>query len=136
MVKCEKKGITLITIFEDEWIHTLEKVKSRIKSLLNIYDKKIMARKLKIKEINRAQASIFYEDNHLQGKNEQAIFSLGLFDKDLLVAAMSLGVHPRQKKEEGVIYLTRLCFKKGILILGIPSWIMFIIALFSKKEKR
>jgi len=118
MVKCEKKGITLITIFEDEWTHTLEKVKSRIRSLLNIYDKKKMARKLEVKEINRAQASIFYEANHLQGKNEQSIFSLGLFDKDELVAAMSLGSHPRQKKEESVIYLTRLCFKKGILILG------------------
>ena len=48
---CEKQGVHLIHIFENEWKSKTDIVKSRLKNLLGIYDHSIYARKCSISAI-------------------------------------------------------------------------------------
>jgi very-short-patch-repair endonuclease len=75
---CEKQGIQLIHIFENEWIYKQDIVKSRLKNLLGIYDKTIYARKCEIKEVNSKISKAFQEENHIQG-SVNAKVSIGLY---------------------------------------------------------
>ena len=87
---CDKKDITLIHIFEDEWRDKKDIVKSRLLNLINKTDKKIYARNCKIKEVNSKEASNFLDKNHIQGKVGAKI-KLGLYHNDILVALMTFG---------------------------------------------
>lgn len=57
--KCEKAGIQLIHIFENEWRFNRSVVESRIKNLLGLYDKTIFARKCEIREIDSNMSKLF-----------------------------------------------------------------------------
>ena len=85
--ECEKQGLQLIHIFEDEWIHKKEIVKSRLLNILKLTKNKIGARKTLLKEIDVKTARIFFDENHLQGYTNSNI-KIGLFYKDELVSAM------------------------------------------------
>jgi hypothetical protein len=87
---CEEKGIKLIHIFEDEWIHKQDIVKSRIKNLLGLSECKIFARKCVIKEVNKDDKKIFLDNNHIQGTVASSI-NLGLYYNDELVSLMTFG---------------------------------------------
>ncbi len=92
---CEKLGIKLLHIFEDEWDHKREIVKSRLLSSLNKL-KRIGARNCEIKEVGAADASKFLFDNHIQGKLGSSV-KLGLYHLNTLVALMTFG-KPRFNK--------------------------------------
>jgi len=96
-IKSASVGYQLIHIFEDEWENKKEIIKSIIKSRLNIYDKRIFARKCKIKEITSGEASKFYNDNHLQGGINSSV-NVGLFYNDVLVSCLSFA-KPRYNKK-------------------------------------
>ena len=86
---CEKKGIKLLHIFEDDWLLKPDIAKAYIKSTLGCFDNEISAdlcnlRKLSIREYKR-----FLNKNHLQGY-QSAQTRLGLFHKDVLVACIGL----------------------------------------------
>jgi len=89
-IECEKKGIRLIHIFEDEWINKQDIVKS---ILCNIFktDGKIYARNCIIKELQAKECNIFLKNNHLQGYDLTANIRIGLFNKDKLVSVMTYG---------------------------------------------
>ncbi len=84
---CEKKGIQLIHIFEDEWIFKKNIVKSRLKNILGLTSNKIFGRKTVVKEVETKQARLFFENNHLQGYTNSKI-KVGLYYKDELVSCM------------------------------------------------
>lgn len=66
---CNKKGIQLITIFEDEWICKNQILKNYVKQLLGLDDKKpIHCEDTKIKEITTSEYSQFLEEYHIEGK--------------------------------------------------------------------
>lgn len=117
---CEKQGIQLIHIFEDEWICKNHIVKSRIKSLLGIIDKKIYARECIIKELPFSVYKSFMNDNHIQG-NVTAKYRYGLFYDDVLVCAMSFS---NLRKSLGSTYvdgefeLVRFCNKLNTVVVG------------------
>lgn len=115
--KCLDSGVSLITMFEDEWILNEDCCKDIIKAKLGIYEKRIYARKCKIKELNKNEFDIFCEQYHIQGKNSHGIVFFGLFYNDELLGVISLGHHPR-KKLDSFIVLDRLCFKYGTQIIG------------------
>ena len=94
---CEEKGIHLIHIFEYQWIKNKNQVKSRLCSLLNIYDKKIFARKCIVREIDSKTTVSFLEDNHLQGSCPSKV-NLGLFYNNELISVMTFG-KPRFNKD-------------------------------------
>lgn len=93
---CRKKGIHLITLFEDEWKHR-DKVMATIKALLGISEHGVYARKCTVKKINHTIASNFYHINHIQN-GVTAPLHYGLFYGDELVSAMSFGHPQRQSK--------------------------------------
>ena len=87
---CEKQGIRLIHIFEDEWIEHEEIVKSKLKHILgcDMDLPKIFARKCIIKEIDNQIAKSFLEKNHIQGFARSSVY-LGCFCYDELVGVMT-----------------------------------------------
>ena len=87
---CEKQGIRLIHIFEDEWNKHENIVKSKIKHILGCDTNlpKVFARKCVIYEINHKQAREFLDVNHIQGACNSTIY-LGCFYKNELIGVMS-----------------------------------------------
>jgi hypothetical protein len=86
-IECEKQGIQLIHIFEDEWLHKQNIVKSRLLNILGLIKNKIYARKTEIKEISSIQAKNFLDNNHLQGFTNSTI-RIGLFYDNELISVM------------------------------------------------
>lgn len=113
--QCLEQGIQLITIFSDEWEKRKNQCKSHIKSILGINDARLFARKCEIKEIQKEEGRDFFEKYHIQGANSLGIVFFGIFHRDELCGAISLGRHNRQYSN---LVLDRLCFRDGIQIVG------------------
>jgi len=115
-----KKGINLISIFEDEILHKEELVKGRIKSILGIYDKRIYARKCDIKEIDSNTANNFLDKNHMQQKCGST-FRYGLFFNNELISIMTFGKNRKnlgRSHKEGEYELIRFCNKLNYNVIG------------------
>ena len=116
--ECEKQGIHLIHIFENEWVLKQEIVKSRLKNLLGIYDHKCYARECEIKEISSKESIVFQNENHIQGSVKSSI-NVGLFYHDELISLMTFSKPRFSKKYEWE--LVRFCNKLGWHIPGSAS---------------
>lgn len=93
--ECQKLGITLITIFEDEWLNKRSIIQSRLQHLLKKSSKSIGARSCSIQLIDKNLAINFFNQYHISGY-AQAEQYIGAFDKNNnLVACMSFS---RRKK--------------------------------------
>lgn len=81
----------LVIVFEDEWLHRKEIVKSKLlyKFKLEQYFTKVYARKCQIQEIDAGIKNKFLDNNHLQGREQTSVINLGLFCNDELVAVMT-----------------------------------------------
>ena len=85
---CKEAGIKLIHIFEDEWQHKKDIVKSKIRYLLKTIDTKVYARSCTIRELDYSTCKDFLDSNHLQGTDKSSI-RLGLFNNDDLVSVLT-----------------------------------------------
>lgn len=119
---CEKQGIRLVTIFEDEWQNQKELVKSMISRYIGKFER-IFARKTIVKKIEKSPIyGNFLDVNHIQGKC-QSNFTYGLYYNGELVSVMTFTL-PRQnmgrnkEKDKGKIELSRFCNKQGISVIG------------------
>ena len=101
---CEKQGIGLIHIFEDEWIEHSEKVKSKLRQIFG-YNKglKVSARKCTIQPIDNTLSCDFLRKNHIQGNGNGSVH-LGCFYNNELVGVM---VFKRERKDSNKWELTR-----------------------------
>lgn len=89
MRECNKIGIRLLTIFENEWIYNQEIVKSKILSVLKKnYRTTVFARKCKIIELTKKQKKQFFDNYHIQQDGPGSI-SYGLVYQDTIVAAIT-----------------------------------------------
>lgn len=86
---CNKNGIRLIHIWEDDWNNKQDILKSIIKSKLGYLSNKIYARQCIIREIKKEDEKLFLNHNHLQGYNQQSFLSLGLYYNDELVSLIN-----------------------------------------------
>ena len=86
---CATKGIRLIHVFENDWIHKKDIVKSILKNLLIKENKKIYARNCTVKEITSNQKTEFLNLNNIYG-NDLSMVKLGLFHNNELVMVMTL----------------------------------------------
>ncbi len=95
MIECQKKGIKLIQIFEDEYINKKEIVLNKIKHILGISNSnnKIFGRKCLISEIDSSSAKYFLNKYHIQGFVSSSIY-LGAFYNGELVAVMTFKKEP------------------------------------------
>lgn len=118
------KGISLYTVFEDEWLNSRDLVLSRIKSILGIIENKIYARKCTLKLVPSKQKNLFLDENHLQGKDSSSI-AIGLYFNDELV---SLGTFKKTNMVKGgkgnEWELSRFCSKMNYAVVGAASKII------------
>jgi len=118
--QCEKQGVQLIQIFEDEWLHKQDIVKSRLKHIFGLTENKIYGRKCVIKEVITSNAKLFLENNHIQG-NVNSKIKLGLYYEDELVSLMTFGglrASLGQKSTEGNYELVRFTNKLNTTVIG------------------
>jgi hypothetical protein len=114
---CSFYGISLIHIFENEWIHKMEIVKSIIKVLTRTNTLvKINARDCKIKEVNESDKNKFLNNNHLQGEDKSTI-KLGMYLKDELVSIMTFRKSSRFDKTSDW-ELVRFCNSINTIVNG------------------
>lgn len=86
---CAKKGYRLIHVFEDEWVHKKDIVKSKLIHLLKASSRKVYARLTTIKSVDFNDSIEFFNKNHLQGGAKGASVTYGLYLDEELVACMS-----------------------------------------------
>jgi hypothetical protein len=110
---CEELGITLLHIFEHEWLEKKDICKSIISTKLQ-KNHRIYARKTVAKEITNKQAKLFCEENHLKGGINSSN-NYGLFFQNELVSVVTFG-KSRFKTDEYELY--RLCTKKYHSVVG------------------
>ena len=113
---CKEAGIQLYTVFSDEWEKKKDITKSLLLSKFNLYNTKVFARTLKIKEnIDSEIIKKFLDENHLLGYGRKPKYSVGLFDGDNINGLITLNKHHRNIQET---VLDRLCFAKDTSIVG------------------
>ena len=138
-IECEKQGIQLLHIFEDEWVNKKNIIKSIIRNKLNLIENKIYARKTTIKEItDNGLVREFLETNHIQGFVGSKI-KLGLFyNNNELVSLMTFGKKRKimnSSSEEGEYELLRFCNKINTTVIGGASKLFkFFIKNYEPKE--
>jgi len=118
---CSDIDIQLIHIWEDDWVHKGDIIKSMILNKLNKSFNRIYARKCEVKEVtdNRLVRE-FLNNNHIQGFVGSNI-KLGLYYEDELVSLMtfgklrqSMGYSPNEVDFE----LIRFCNKLNTNVIG------------------
>lgn len=117
---CMDKGIQLVHIFEDEWTLKKDIVKSRISSILGIYDRRIYARQCNIEVVSTKDARVFFGKNHLQGYCASKVV-FGLQFGNEYVAMMSFGKRRKVvngKYDSGSWELLRFACKCGTNVIG------------------
>lgn len=108
----KEKGIRLIQIFQDEWDTNSAIVKDIILQQLGIIQHKVHGRKTVVKKIDRKIATVFLDENHLQGNGAGASAYYGIFYLELLIGVMSF-TYKNQEWE-----LKRFAVKIGYKIMG------------------
>lgn len=119
MRMAQHNGYQLLTIFDYEWKTKNDIVKSIIRNKLGV-NRKIYARKCDFNSISLRHAKEFLNENHLQGSTNHIQYAFGLFNENELVGCICYGSHHRGKLNNELI-MTRLCFKKGLNVVGGPS---------------
>ena len=119
---CEKQGIQLIHIWEDDWIYKENIVRSMILNKLGKTPNKIYGRKTIIKKVSDNNiVREFLETNHIQGFIGSKI-KLGLYYNDELVSLMTFGklrvAMGKKLTNEGEYELLRYCNKLNTNIIG------------------
>lgn len=115
--ECEKQGIRLIHIFEDEWRDKREICISLINSAFGKYEKVYNARDLEFREIENKQiAKDFLDKNHIQGSCKFTK-AYGLFDGEELVQMLCFRKNFAERKNKS-IELARMCTKLNCQVRG------------------
>ena len=115
--ECQKKGIQLIGVWEDQIINKPDIIRSIILSKLGIYDERVYARKCEIKEVSSKECNEFLDKYHLQGKTNSSI-KLGLYYNDELVSVMAFGKGRKCLNSKANYELYRYCCKEGVQVIG------------------
>lgn len=112
---CEEIDYKLIHIFEDEWELKNDIVKSKLKNLLGINDKrtKLHGRECIVREIDKELAKDFIDKNHIQGYSNSTI-SLGAYHKNNLIGVMCF-----TKRQNNNYELSRFCTLINHNVIGI-----------------
>lgn len=113
---CEKIGVKLIQIFEDEYTFHKGIVLSKINHIIdNDYTlEKIYGRNCVIKEINFKDANDFLNKNHIQGGAKSTIY-LGAYNNEELIGVMTFKKQTGEKWELNrfATIITKRCIGVG-----------------------
>ena len=109
---CEKLGIKLLHIWEDDWVNKQDIIKSMILNKLGSIKNRIYARKCQIREVTDVKIiRKFLNENHIQGYSSSSI-KIGLYFNDELVSLMIFG------KKRSEVELIRFCNKLNTNVVG------------------
>lgn len=114
--RCEDNKLQLVHIFDSEWTSKQEIVKDIVRSKLGVLGRKLMARKLEIREVSFQQTKDFFNENHLQGA-PRFWKTWGLFMGDELVAAAAFS-KPHRQNMDPEPHLSRFACKLGVGVSG------------------
>lgn len=114
-LRCAKKDIRLIHIFEYEWENNKDKIKNYIRDVLSDNLETIYARKCGVRILTDDEAKEFLDRYHLQGYSHAGI-NIGLHDGNEILGIMTFGTPRFNNNFE--YELIRLCFKSGYSIVG------------------
>jgi len=103
-------------VYEDWWLRKPEVVKSKIKSILKI-SKRIYARQCQTIKINKYEADLFLEENHICGSTNSKI-KYGLFYNGELVAVATFASQRQFRDGSRSAEMLRFCTKNGFTITG------------------
>ena len=114
--ECEKQGIQLLHIWEDDWKYKRDIVKSMILNKVGRTKNRIYARKTEVKQIFDVNlVRDFLNTNHIQGFAKSSI-KIGLYYEDELVSIMTFGNRKTNNKLE--FELIRFCNKLNTNVIG------------------
>jgi very-short-patch-repair endonuclease len=130
-ISCEKEGVQLIHIFENEWANKKEIIKSILKAKLYKLEKLCGARQTKIREITVKESGPFLNKNHRQGTCGASV-KLGAFYKDKLVSVMTFSKPSISKGRKDTDSLTNFELARFASLLGynIPGMASKFLAYF------
>lgn len=115
---CKERGIRLITIFEDEWIHKKEIVMRKLLHAINQNkENTIFGRKCIIKKTTYAENIDFINTHHIQGI-DRAKFYFSLYFNNEMVATMSfksVNISRGYNKSDNIIEISRYCTSSNII---------------------
>lgn len=129
--ECNKQGVKLIQIFEDEYALHKDIVFSKIKHILgcDCNAKKIGARKCQIEGIKMKEAEAFLNSNHIQGFSSSTSY-LGLKYNNELIAVMTF-----LNENDGCWELNRFATKNGTICQGASGKLFtYFVKNFHPKE--
>lgn len=118
--ECEKLGIQLIHIFEDEWKYKKDIIKSKLKNILGKNEMKLYARKCDIREVKNQLKNEFLNNNHIQGEDKSK-YKYGLYYKDELISLITFGNLRKitgNTSQEGKYELIRFVTKQNYNVVG------------------
>ena len=114
-IACDDNGVQLLHIWDTEWLHKQDIIKSMILNKIGKTPIKIFARKCEIREVLPKEKNIFLNENHLQGEDKSKI-KLGLYYSNELVSLLTVGKPRFNKKYEWEII--RYCNKINTSVVG------------------
>lgn len=118
--ECEKIGLRLIHVFEDEWVEKKDIVKGRILNLLKKTPRRVYARNCEILPLAQKECDSFMNENHLQGA-VNAKYRFGLKCDGEIVSVMlfsGLRKNVGHNKRDGAFEILRFCNKTGTTVVG------------------
>lgn len=114
----KQHGIRLITLYETDWNLKQDKLKNFFETLI-MPNRKIYARKCKIKAITKQEANDFLALWHYQGYSNASDIQYGLFLGDELLSVMTFGKKRfKGSSDLGKFELYRYASKVGVSITG------------------
>lgn len=88
LIACEKRGIRLLTIFEDEWLQKSDLVKQKITNILGLSSSpKVYGRECEVVSVSTTEKRNFFNNHHIQGNGPSSI-NVGLKYDGNIVAVM------------------------------------------------
>lgn len=114
-IKCNEVGISLIHIWEDDWLYRKDIVKSILLNRFKLLTNKIYARQCVIKMVDSKSSKKFLNENHIQGNTTSSI-RIGLYKDDELVSLMTFG--NRRINSKNNFELIRFCNRINTLVIG------------------
>lgn len=108
---CERAGVTLFRVYEDEWRDRRSFIESMIRHKLGLFDRNISADDCQIVELDAATRKAFFDANHIDGDDGQYHITWGLEHEGTIVAAIT---SPRFIDA----YPARFCVRLGTSVAG------------------
>lgn len=117
-IECEKQGIVLVQIFEDEWKRKTKIVKDRIARIVGSNNFiKLDSLQCNIRLVDKIESIEFFNENHLEGFDENSNIFIGAYHNNQLFSCMSINEIEIDEK----YLISRFAIKLGYQIEDIET---------------